>query len=64
VNLGVTRNLALGPSRVLSLQLMISNLFNAAQYSAIDTIVNSPTFGQVTAARAPRRLQIVTRFRF
>jgi len=64
VNLGVTRNLTLGPSRVLSVQVMVSNLFNTAQYSAIDTIVNSPTFGQVTAARAPRRLQILTRFRF
>jgi hypothetical protein len=39
-------------------------VFNTPQYSAIDTIVNSPTFGQITAARAPRRLQIVTRFRF
>jgi hypothetical protein len=64
VNLGVTRNITLGQNRVLSLQLMANNVFNTPQYSAIDTVVNSPTFGQVTAVRPMRRLQILTRFRF
>jgi hypothetical protein len=30
----------------------------------VDTIVNSPTFGQVTGVRPMRRIQITTRFRF
>jgi hypothetical protein len=34
------------------------------QFSSIDTVVNSPTFGQVTGVRAMRRVQVVTRFRF
>ena len=64
VNLGLTRNVPLGGNRVLSVQILASNVFNALQFAAIDTVVNSPTFGQVLAARAPRRIQISTRFRF
>jgi hypothetical protein len=54
----------LGGNRVLSVQIVANNVFNALQFAAIDTVVNSPTFGQVIAARAPRRIQISTRFRF
>src|SRR5207244_12148053 len=64
VNLGLTRNVPLGGNRVLSVQILASNVFTALQFAAIDTVVNSPTFGQVLAARAPRRIQISTRFRF
>jgi len=64
VNLGVTRNVALGGSRGLSLQVLASNLFNTVQYASIDTVLNSPTFGQVTAIRPMRRAQLLVRFRF
>ena len=64
VNLGVTRNVALGGNRGLSLQVLASNLFNTVQYASIDTVLNSPTFGQVTAVRPMRRVQLLVRFRF
>jgi len=63
-NLGVTRNIALGQLRILSVQLLATNLFNTVQFAAIDTVVNSPTFGQVTAVRPMRRVQLIMRLRF
>jgi hypothetical protein len=64
VNLGVTRSITLAGTRVLSLQALASNLFNTVQFATIDTIVNSPTFGQVTSVRPMRRIQLLARFRF
>ena len=64
LNLGIMRNIPFGQNRVLTLQLVANNVLNTVQWASIDTVVNSPTFGQVTAVRPMRRVQIVTRFRF
>ena len=64
LNLGLTRNITFGQTRGLSIQLLASNVFNTVQFASIDTIVNSPTFGQVTAVRPMRRVQLLFRFRF
>ena len=64
MNLGLTRNLTWGQTRGLSIQVLASNLFNDVQFASIDTNLNSPTFGRVTAVRPMRRVQILTRFRF
>jgi hypothetical protein len=64
LNAGLTRNISLGQNRTLSVQVLASNLLNTVQYASIDTVVNSPTFGQVMAARPMRRVQILTRLRF
>jgi hypothetical protein len=64
VTMRLTRAVSFGQFRVLSVDLVASNVFNTVQYSAIDTIVNSPTFGQVVGARSPRRLQLMLRLRF
>jgi len=64
VNMRVTRTIPFGRTHALSIDVSASNVFNTAQYSAIDTYVNSPTFGQVIAARAPRRVQLLFRYRF
>jgi hypothetical protein len=64
MNLGLTRNLTFGQTRGLSIQLLANNVFNTVQFASIDTVVNSPTFGQVTAVRAMRRMQLLMRFRF
>jgi hypothetical protein len=64
MNLSVTRNVSLGPRRGLSLQVLGNNLLNTVQFASIDTVVNSPTFGQVTAVRPMRRVQLLMRFRF
>jgi hypothetical protein len=64
LNMGVTRNFNWGQTRGLSIQVLASNLLNDVQFASIDTNVNSPTFGRVTAVRPMRRVQILTRFRF
>jgi len=39
-------------------------LFNSVRFGAIDTGVNSPTFGQVISIRPMRTLQFNARYRF
>jgi hypothetical protein len=63
MNLGLMRNINWGQTRGLSIQILASNLFNDVQFASIDTNVNSPTFGRVTAVRPMRRVQVVSRFR-
>jgi hypothetical protein len=60
----LTRNIPLGGDRALTIEVIANNLLNTEQWATIDTVVNSPTFGQVTAARAARRMQVLARFRF
>jgi hypothetical protein len=64
MNLGLTKNITFDQTRGLSIQLLASNVFNTVQFASIDTVVNSPTFGQVTAVRPMRRIQLLFRFRF
>ncbi len=64
LNLGLTKNMTFSQTKVLSVQALASNVLNTVQYMTIDTVVNSPTFGQVTAVRPMRRIQILTRLRF
>jgi hypothetical protein len=59
-----SRDLRLGRTRVFSFQLNASNLLNMVNYSALDTVVNSPTFGQVLSVRPMRSMQANIRFRF
>jgi hypothetical protein len=53
-----------GEVRSLEFRLQASNIFNTPQFTTINTIVNSPSFGQVISVGSMRRLQFVTRFRF
>ena len=64
MNLGLTKNISFSQTRGLSIQLLASNVFNTVQFASIDTVVNSPTFGQVTSVRPMRRIQLMLRFRF
>jgi trimeric autotransporter adhesin len=64
MNLGLTRNLSFGQTRGLSIQILANNVLNTLQFATVDTVVNSPTFGQVTGVRPMRRIQVTTRFRF
>jgi hypothetical protein len=64
MNLSLLRSVELGGSRALSIQLMATNVLNTVQFASIDTVVNSPTFGQVTAFRPMRTVQLVLRVRF
>ena len=58
------RDIRLGGTRVVSLQVNANNLLNLVNYAAIDTSVNSPTFGQVLSVRPMRTVQFTVRFRF
>ena len=64
VSLALLRSVTLGRTRSLSFQIQANNIFNTVQFATIDTVVNSPTFGEVTATRPMRRVQLVIRLRF
>ena len=64
LNAQFARDIRLGGTRVVSLQVNANNLLNLVNYAAIDTSVNSPTFGQVLSVRPMRTVQFTVRFRF
>ena len=53
-DMAFTKIFPLSESRLLEFRAQVSNIFNIPQYSSIDTIVNSPTFGRVIAVGAMR----------
>ena len=63
-NMALTRNVTFAGTRGLSIRVQANNVFNIVQFVTIDTVVNSPTFGHVIAARPMRSVQIVARVRF
>ena len=60
----LSRDVRLTGTQVLSLRLEATNLLNSVRFGAIDTAVNSPTFGQVVSMRPMRSVQFNARFRF
>lgn len=64
LNAQFARDVRLGGNRVMSVQLNTNNLLNMVNYAAIDTVVNSPTFGQILSVRGMRSTQLNLRFRF
>jgi hypothetical protein len=63
-DMAFTKIVPLKESRVLEFRAQATNVFNIPNYSSIDTTVNSPTFGRVTAIGAMRQLTMTARFRF
>jgi trimeric autotransporter adhesin len=66
-NMALSKTMQLGETRSLEIRATINNVFNTVQYTGIDTNVQSPTFGQVTAAGSAtsmRSFQFTSRFRF
>jgi hypothetical protein len=64
LNAQFSRDIRMGSSRVMTVQLNANNLLNMVNYGAIDTVVNSPTFGQVLSVRPMRSTRLNLRFRF
>lgn len=64
LNAQFARDIRLGGTRALTLQLNATNLLNMVNYAAIDTTVNSPTFGHVLSVRPMRSMRLTLRFRF
>ncbi len=63
-NMSLSKNIQLGDVRGLELRVQANNVFNMPQYSGIDTVVNSPTFGQVISVGSMRKLTLFARFHF
>ena len=61
---GLTKSINLGSQRVLTARVQATNVLNSVVFGAIDTVVNSPTFGQVVSIRPMRSVQFDLRFRF
>jgi hypothetical protein len=63
-NMALSKTFPIKDFRALELRVQANNVFNAVQLMTIDTVVNSPAFGQVTATGNMRRLSMLARFRF
>ncbi len=64
LNAQLTRDVALGGNRSVSINVNANNLLNTVNFASIDTNVNSPTFGQVLAVNGRRTVRVNLRFRF
>jgi trimeric autotransporter adhesin len=64
VDMAFTKTFPIKEPKVLEFRAQATNIFNMPQYSAIDTVVNSPTFGRVTAVGGMRQFTLTSRFRF
>lgn len=60
----IARDVRLTGNQVISIQVQAANLFNSVRFGAVDTVVNSPTYGQVISIRPMRSVQLNMRFRF
>jgi hypothetical protein len=63
-DMAFTKIISLKESRVLEFRAQATNIFNIPNYSAIDTNLNSPTFGRVTGVGGMRQFTLTSRFRF
>ena len=57
------RDVRLGGTRAVTVQVNALNLLNTVQWAAVDTNINSPTFGHVLSARPMRTITIAARLR-
>jgi len=64
LNAQFSRDVRMKGNRAVTIQATASNILNLVNYAAIDTVVNSPTFGQVLSVRPMRSAQLNFRFRF
>jgi hypothetical protein len=64
VNMSLSRTQSFGGTRSVEARVTAQNAFNTVQYSGIDTVVNSATFGRVTSTAGQRQLTVQARYRF
>jgi hypothetical protein len=64
LNMSLSKNVNFTRARGVTIRVQANNVLNDIQFAAIDTVVNSPTFGQVTSVRPMRSVQVQLRFRF
>jgi hypothetical protein len=63
-NMSLQKIFMLPRQRSLTVRAQANNVFNHVQWGAIDTVVNSPTFGQVTSVRSMRSVTFSIRAGF
>jgi hypothetical protein len=63
-NLSLSKDFTFSSTSGLQIRADATNFFNHANYTSIDTVVNSKTFGQVTAVGTMRTVKLTARFRF
>ena len=63
-DMAMTKLIPLKETRNLELRISSTNVFNHPIYSAIDTVLNSPTFGRVISVSSMRAVLLTARFRF
>jgi hypothetical protein len=64
VNFSLVKDTALSETFKLQLRAEAFNLFNHTNLNLPDNFLGSPTFGQITSANAPRRLQFGVKLLF
>ncbi len=64
VDMAINRTITIKESRALELRISANNVFNTVHFTAINTVVNSFTFGEVTGTGGMRRVTMTARFRF
>jgi hypothetical protein len=63
-DMNLAKIITIKESRALELRIQAANVFNTAHFTAINTIVNSLTYGEVTSVGNMRRVTLLARFRF
>lgn len=64
LNMGLVKSFPIRGTRGLMFRVQANNVLNTPVWAAIDTVVNSPTFGQVVSVRPMRSVQLVVRLMF
>ena len=64
VNMAVAKTFTMGDTKALEVRVQATNVFNTPQFTTIDTVVNSPTFGRVIGVGGMRKMQFLARYRF
>jgi hypothetical protein len=63
-NMSLQKIIMLPNSRSITVRAQANNVFNNVQWGSIDSVVNSPTFGQVTSVRSMRSVTFSIRAGF
>jgi hypothetical protein len=63
-DMNLSKTITIKESRALELRIQAANVFNTAHFTAINAIVNSLTYGEVTSVGNMRRITMLARFRF
>ncbi|HEY9139150.1 MAG TPA: TonB-dependent receptor, partial [Terriglobus sp.] len=64
VSMSLSKSIPLGELRNFEGRITAANVFNTVQYTSVNAVLNSSTFGQVNGVSSPRKLTFDARYRF